>query len=52
MIKKIYETHLHVKDLKVAINFYQEKLGLKLGHATDKNASFWVGKPCYQMLGL
>lgn len=52
MIKKLYETHLHVKNLQVSINFYQEKLGLKLGHATDKNAFFWVGEQGYQMLGL
>lgn len=52
MIKKIYETHLHVKDLNAAINFYKEKLGLKLGHTTEKNAFFWIGEPGYQMLGL
>ncbi len=40
MIKKLYETHLEVKDLKVAINFYQDKLELELGYATEKNAFF------------
>ncbi|MGG0655309.1 VOC family protein [Rummeliibacillus pycnus] len=52
MIKKLYETHLQVKDLKAAINFYQDKLELELGYATEKNAFFWIGEPGYQMLGL
>lgn len=40
MIKKLYETHLQVKDLKTAINFYQDKLGLELGYATEKKRLF------------
>ena len=30
MIQSIYETHLHVKNLEKAIDFYQNKLGLIL----------------------
>lgn len=29
MIQSIYETHLHVRNLEKAIDFYQNKLGLK-----------------------
>lgn len=30
MIQSIYETHLHVRNLEKAIDFYQNKLGLTL----------------------
>lgn len=54
MIKNIYETHLHVKDLERAVDFYQNKLGLKLARKLPerKVAFFWVGEDRQQMLGL
>jgi catechol 2,3-dioxygenase-like lactoylglutathione lyase family enzyme len=54
MIKRVYETHLEVKDMTRAIEFYRDKLGLILGHGdeTTKAAFFWVGEPGESMLGL
>ncbi|MEH6892419.1 VOC family protein [Bacillus sp. JJ864] len=54
MIKNIYETHLHVRDLEMAIDFYQNKLGLKLARIIPerKVAFFWIGEGRQQMLGL
>ena len=36
MIQNIYETHLHVRNLEKAINFYQNKLGLTLARKLSK----------------
>ena len=36
MIQNIYETHLHVRNLEKAINFYQNKLGLTLVRKLSK----------------
>jgi lactoylglutathione lyase len=48
----IYETHLHVRDLKLSMEFY-DKLGLTLCyHEPEKMAFFWVGQARQQMLGL
>ncbi|MGE7602977.1 VOC family protein [Peribacillus sp. NPDC097675] len=52
MIKKIYETHLQVKNLNDSIDFYQNKLGLKLGTITRNAAFLWVGDLGHQFLGL
>ncbi|MED2764450.1 MULTISPECIES: VOC family protein [Bacillus cereus group] len=54
MIQNIYETHLHVRNLENAINFYQNKLGLTLARKLSKRrvAFFWVGENKQQMLGL
>lgn len=54
MIQNIYETHLHVRNLEKAINFYQNKLGLTLARKLSKRrvAFFWVGENKKQMLGL
>ncbi|PGD67768.1 fosmidomycin resistance protein, partial [Bacillus toyonensis] len=54
MIQNIYETHLHVRDLEKAIDFYQNKLGLALARKLSKRkvAFFWVGESKKQMLGL
>lgn len=54
MIQNIYETHLHVKDLEKAIDFYQNKLGLTLAKKLSKRkvAFFWIGENKKQMLGL
>ncbi|SFJ77272.1 Predicted lactoylglutathione lyase [Thermoflavimicrobium dichotomicum] len=50
----IYETHLHVRDLKKSVSFYQNQLGLKLCYSEPerKLAFFWVGQARQQMLGL
>ncbi|PFJ41921.1 fosmidomycin resistance protein [Bacillus thuringiensis] len=54
IIQNIYETHLHVRNLEKAINFYQNKLGLTLARKLSKRrvAFFWVGENKQQMLGL
>ena len=54
MIQSIYETHLHVRNLEKAIDFYQNKLGLTLAKKLSKRrvAFFWVGESKEQMLGL
>ncbi|MCM3737829.1 VOC family protein [Bacillus cytotoxicus] len=54
MIKNIYETHLHVRDIERAIDFYQNKLGLKLARRLPerKVVFFWIGEDRQQMLGL
>ncbi|HDX9579250.1 TPA: VOC family protein [Bacillus pseudomycoides] len=54
MIKNIYETHLHVRDIERAIDFYQNKLGLKLARKLPerKVVFFWIGEDRQQMLGL
>lgn len=54
MIQSIYETHLHIRNLEKAIDFYQNKLGLALAKRLSKRriAFFWVGESKEQMLGL
>jgi catechol 2,3-dioxygenase-like lactoylglutathione lyase family enzyme len=52
MIKKIYETHLEVKNLNASIDFYQNRLGLKFGTISRNAAFFWVGDIGHQFLGL
>ncbi len=54
MIQSIFETHLHVRNLEKAIDFYQNKLGLTLAKKLLKRrvVFFWVGENKKQMLGL
>ena len=53
-ITGIYETHLPVADLSRSIEFYRDKIGLKLAYENpDRNlAFFWVGGKDQGMLGL
>lgn len=50
----IYETHLHVRNLKKSVAFYRDQLGLTLCYSEPerKLAFFWVGQARQQMLGL
>lgn len=43
MIKGLYEAHLPVSDLEVAISFY-EKIGLELAHRGQRVTFFWIEK--------
>lgn len=54
MIKGLYETHLQVSDLEMAIGFYTEVLGLELAHRDETRpvAFLWIGKNKASMLGL
>ena len=52
MIQSIYETHLHVRNLEKAIDFYQNKLGLTLAKTIEKAGCFlWVGENKNKCLG-
>ena len=44
MIQSIYETHLHVRNLEKAIDFYQNKLGLILAKTIEKAGCFLMGR--------
>ncbi|MFS4581871.1 VOC family protein [Phaeobacter sp. C3_T13_0] len=50
----IYETHLTVRNLQTAMEFYGEILGLELArHIPERQVAFyWVGGPAQGMLGL
>ncbi len=54
MIKGLYETHLEVKNLEQAIDFYQHTLGLEFALLEEKRriAFFWIGGTKAYMLGL
>ena len=54
MIKGLYETHIQVSDLKNAVEFYTQILGLELAHFDDTRpiAFLWIGKNKEAMLGL
>src|SRR4051794_26791358 len=54
MIQRIFETHINVRSLERAMEFYGSVLGLPLG-TTDsvrRIAFFWVGGHNVSMLGL
>ncbi|MCA1440883.1 VOC family protein [Ensifer sp. IC4062] len=53
-ISGIYETHLPVRDLRRAITFYRDQLGLEFAKefSERKVAFFWVGTKAEGMLGL
>ncbi len=54
LFQGIFETHLHVANLKMAMKFYGEVLGLELGlKETNRRAAFyWIGPGHSTMLGL
>lgn len=54
MIKGLYETHVQVKNLENAIQFYTEVLGLEFAHKDETRsiAFLWIGKNKESMLGL
>ena len=53
-IVDLFEAHLCVSDLKRAITFYGEHLGLPLARVIPERnvAFFWIGTPGKAMLGL
>ena len=44
MIQSIYETHLHVRNLEKAIDFYQNKLGLTVAKTIEKTSCILLGR--------
>lgn len=54
MIVRVFETHIHVRDLQRSMRFYEEVLGLELGmlDAQRQVAFYWVGGRNTSMLGL
>jgi lactoylglutathione lyase len=54
MIRRIFETHIYVRDLERSMAFYENVLGLQLGtlDSTRRIAFYWVGGPNISMLGL
>ncbi len=54
MIKGLYETHVYVKDLGRAIDFYKALPGLQHCYNDEQRriAFFWIGAPKKHMLGL
>jgi lactoylglutathione lyase len=53
-IRDLFETHLTVRDLKRAMSFYGETLGLELARVfPERNVAFyWIGPLGGSMLGL
>ncbi len=53
-IRGLFETHLTVRDLERAVEFYRDRLGLTLAASfPDRRvAFFWLGAPGQGMLGL
>ncbi len=54
MIKGLFETHLHVKNLERSVAFYAKTLKLQQCYYEKKRraAFFWIGKEKQAMLGL
>jgi len=54
MIKRLFETHLNVTNLKRSIDFYGNTLGLKQCYSESdrRTAFFWIGEEKQAMLGL
>jgi len=52
--RDLFEVHLTVRNLDVAVGFYRDILGLTLAHVTrDHQAAFiWIGSDRKAMLGL
>lgn len=52
--RDLFEVHLTVRNLDVAIGFYRDIVGLTLGHVTEgRQAAFlWIGSARKAMLGL
>jgi lactoylglutathione lyase len=53
-IRRLFETHLTVRDLDRSIGFYRDTLGLEVAHVIPERGVgfFWVGAPGQGMLGL
>jgi lactoylglutathione lyase len=53
-IRALFESHLTVRDLARAMDFYGGKLGLQLARSFPdrKVAFYWLGKPGESMLGV
>jgi lactoylglutathione lyase len=53
-VRDLFEAHLTVRDLDVAIVFYRDVIGLTLAHVTrEREAAFlWIGSGRNTMLGL
>jgi lactoylglutathione lyase len=53
-IRRLFETHLTVSDLRRSIAFYRDVVGLQLAlEVYERNAAFfWVGDSSRSMLGL
>ena len=54
LFNRLFETHLHVANLEIAMKFYGEVLGLELGlkEAKRRAAFYWVGPDRTTMLGI
>lgn len=52
--RRLFESHLHVRDLQRSMDFYGDVLGLELGlHEVERRAAFyWIGGRGTSMLGL
>ena len=53
-VRRLFETHLTVSDLRSSIDFYREVVGLPLAlEVPERNAAFfWVGDSGRSLLGL
>ena len=51
--RALFEVHLTVANLKRAVEFYRDVVGLRLAHVTTARdaAFFWIGSPGSGMLG-
>ncbi len=54
LFTRLFETHLQVSDLEIAMKFYGEVLGLELGlkEAKRRAAFYWVGPDRTTILGI
>jgi lactoylglutathione lyase len=54
IIQGLFETHIKTRNLEQSIQFYEQVLGLKLGHLEPQRriAFFWIGAPGQAMLGV
>jgi len=54
LFQGLFETHLHVANLVIAMKFYGEVLGLELGLKESKRraAFYWIGRNHTTMLGI
>jgi lactoylglutathione lyase len=54
IIQGLFETHIKTRNLEKSIQFYEQVLGLKLGHLEQQRriAFFWIGAPGQAMLGV
>jgi catechol 2,3-dioxygenase-like lactoylglutathione lyase family enzyme len=54
MINGLFETHIHVRDIERSAKFYEQVLGLELGHVEEKRRArfYWIGGRGNAMLGV